>query len=164
MSAPRTLSAAQVAGAMNCSMEQLGAWQVLLPPAGADGGYLLDAAGVERLRQCAKVLGTGMTVEQVQQLERRDPSGRLLARYALLAEDCPANVTAHILRSLCVVILAQNRQGRMLAPRELAAAAGLDVESAKRHLRVLQAVGLLRASAERDRWEFAFVPRAISGD
>lgn len=163
MGATQVIDSGQLAALLNCSPQQLADWSALLPSPTASG-FSVDALTVERLRQQTAVLKSGMTVEQVKELTERDRSGKLLARYALLAEDCPANVTAHMLRSLCVVILAQNRQGRMLTPSQLAQAAGLDLETAKRHLRILQAVGLLHASEERDRWEFAFVPRAISGN
>ena len=146
---------------LDCSSEQLAEWTELLPQMQA-GGFMLDSDELQSLRQAVKVLKSGMTANQVGELIDRDRSGKLLTRYALLAEDCPANVTAHMLRSLCVVILAQNRQQRMLSPSELADASGIDVETAKRHMRILQAVGLLHASADKRSWEFAFVPRAIS--
>lgn len=157
---------------------QLREWRELFPPDGAavhpdretkEPIFKLTVEHLDRYVKYAKILRTGMSISQVRELERKDDlskqagqAANMLDMYSLLAEECPPGVTAHVLRTYCVVFLYQNRGKKMLLARELARVAGIPEDNAKRHLRYLQAVGALRLAQNPTRWEFAFVPKALS--
>ena len=131
--------------------------------------YRVTVEQLDRYQKYAKILKTGMTPKQVLQLEERDrkaaEAGKVsnfLDMYALLADECPPGVTAHALRTYCVVFLYQNRGKKMLLAKDLAKIADIPEETAKRHLRWLQATGVLRFADNPRRWEFEFVPKALS--
>lgn len=157
---------------------ELRSWHELIPPSGSamhpdrereEPQYQVSQEEMRRYESYANILGTGMSVEQVKELEARDrkavaegKKATFLDMYSLLAEECPPGITAHCLRSYCVVLLYQNRADKMLLAAQLAQLANVPLATAKRHLRYLQAVGLLRLAQNPNRWEFAFVPRALS--
>ena len=80
----------------------------------------------------------------------------VLNAYAALAEDCPAGLTVHVWRSYGLVVLMQARHGVMIGAEELAQRARLSqmdpgtgkrvlgVGVARKHLRLLQALGYLK--------------------
>lgn len=161
--------------------EELREWSELFPSAGSaihperekeETIYRFTREQMETCEQCAKILKTGMTVKQVQELIDRDQRQRkagkkasFLEMYSLLAEECPTGITAHAMRSYCTLFLYQNRGSRMLLSRDLARAAGIPEDSAMRHIKYLQATGLLSLGRNEDsspRWDFAFVPRALN--
>lgn len=112
--------------------------------------------------QYAKILKAGLTIKQLQELLQKDNDGKLLESYALLAEECPENVTPHMLRSYCIVLFYQNRYNQTLTSKQLAQIAGISVETAKRHLIFLQnGANLLRFYTQPPKWEFDFVPKAF---
>ncbi len=157
---------------LDADPSQLRAWAELIPAHGeavhpdretVEPTYRASAATLDRWEQYAKILKTGVTVKQVRELEARDrQGGKFVEMYALLAEECPEGVTAHMLRSYCVLFLYQNRAGKTLMPSELAQVAGISEASAKRHVMWLQTVGLLTLGRSPARWEFKFVPKALS--
>jgi hypothetical protein len=131
--------------------------------------YSGSEADFQRWTQYAKILYAGCSVAQLQELITRDralaQSGRpakMVEMYALLAEECYGGLTPHMLRTLCVVILYQNRLNKMLLARELARIAGMSHEQALRHLVYLQYAGALRFHTRQPRWEFSFTPQALS--
>lgn len=166
---------------LQITAEQIREWSELIPAAGSaihpereqeEAIYRFTREEMETCEQCAKVLKTGMTVKQVEELIKRDrkqqkagKKSSFLEMYSILAEECPPGITAHAMRSYCTLFLYQNRGGRMLLARDLARAAGIPEQSAKRHIKYLQAVGVLSLGRNEDgspRWDFAFVPRALS--
>jgi len=166
---------------LQLSSEQVREWGELFPPTGTavhpergreESIFHLSREQLETWRQYAKILKTGMTVKQVQELEKRDQQAQaegkkasFLEMYAGLAEECPPGITAHAMRSYCTLLLYQNRGGKMLLSRQLAQAAGIPEASALRHIKYLQATGLLilgRNDRGEPMWEFAFVPKALS--
>lgn len=163
---------------LDVSAEQLRSWTALYAPVGQDihperetreAVYQLTREDLDRFAQYAKILKTGMSVKQVQELESRDRAARRAGKrsnfvemYAILADECPPGVTAHALRSFSVLFLYQNRGGRMLLSADLARAAGIPEDTALRHIKYLQATGLLKLAENPPRWEFGFVPKALS--
>lgn len=166
---------------LSVSSDQLREWAELFPPSGTavhperereETIYRYTREQMETREQYAKILKTGMTIQQVKELENRDRKMReagkkssFLEMYALLAEECPQGITAHTMRSYCTLFLYQNRGSRMLLSKDLAKAAGIPEQSAMRHIKYLQAVGLLTLARNEDntpRWDFAFVPRAMT--
>jgi hypothetical protein len=160
----------EFANILDITIEDLIAWTDLLPPAEGEGeGAIYRVSGkgeLEILKKRAKVLTTRMTEEAVLAVEKAG----MLDSYAALAEDCPEGVTAHIWRSYGLIVLMQGRYGQMIGPEELAERAGLveadkktgkmkpSVDIATRHIRILQALGLLEA--QNDRWEHQGLPLA----
>lgn len=169
---------AELCEKLNVTADQLRSWRELMPPLEErmhpdrermEPVYKVTIDQLALYDKYAKILKTGMSVQQVRELERRDAKAaeegknlKHLEMYALLAEEAPPGVSAHALRSYCVVFLYQNRGGKMLLPKELAKVANISEETAKRHLRILQMVGALRLAQNPTRWEFAFVPKALS--
>jgi len=166
---------------LSVTAEQLREWAELFPVAGQavhperekqEAIYRYTRPEMESCEQAAKILKTGMTVKQVQELINRDSKQRkagkkssFLEMYAMLAEECPPGITAHAMRSYCTLFLYQNRGSRMLLSRDLARAAGIPEDSAKRHIKYLQAVGILSLGRNQDnspRWDLSFVPAALS--
>lgn len=166
---------------LSVSSQQLRDWAELFPASGVavhperereETIYRYTRPQLETCEQYAKILKTGMTLKQVKELEARDHKMReqgkkssFLEMYALLAEECPPGITAHTMRSYCTLFLYQNRGSRMLLSKDLAKAAGIPEKSAMRHIKYLQAVGLLTLARNDDntpRWDFAFVPRAMT--
>jgi len=167
------LAGEEMARLCGVDVEQLQSWSELVPPhagAGADAVYRYRSEDDLRLaRQRAAVLRTRMSIEAVRNVEAE---GRLAA-YAALAQDCPEGITAHVYRSYLIVCLMQQQHDIMLDAEALAGRAGLNEyepltdrvepspELARKHLRLLQAVGLLRNAG--DRWEFSGLPAAARG-
>lgn len=166
---------------LQITAEQLREWVELFPPNGKavhpergreESTFHLSKDQLEQWHKYAKILRTGMTVKQVQELENRDRKAReagkkaaFLDMYAALAEECPPGITAHAMRSYCTIFLYQNRGGKMLLSRQLAQVAGIPEGSALRHIKYLQATGLLilgRNDQGEPMWEFAFVPQALT--
>lgn len=147
--------------------DQLEKWATLFPHedwgkrdalSGVEKKFEYDIEGLETAKKRAKLLKAGMTTQQIPQIEERG----FLDAYALLAEDCPSNITPHMLRSYCVLIVYQNRGQKMLLAEELAKKAGVPEETAKRHIMYLIQKGLLRVAQNPQRWEFSFIPRALN--
>lgn len=101
----------------------------------------------------------------------------LLDSYAQLSEDCPAGITAHVWRSYGLIVFMQLKYKRMIDAKELAERAGLtdidpltgklvtSVATAERHLRLLQALGLLEVmhddgKAWSGQWRHQGLPKA----
>ena len=166
---------------LQVTAEQLREWHELIPAAGSamhpererqEAVYRFTRHQLETCEQCAKILKTGMTVKQVSELIIRDQKkleagkkSSFLEMYALLAEECPAGITAHAMRSYCTLFLYQNRGSRMLLSKDLARAAGIPEASAMRHIKYLQAVGVLslgRNDQNAPCWDFSFVPKALN--
>lgn len=168
------LSVAEFAQLLDTTPEKLMEWQDVVPATRDDDGtlrYRFSRQEDLRLaRQRVAVLRTRMSGAAVRNVEK---SGRLAA-YADLAVDCPDGITAHVYRSFLVVVLVQRRTGLMLDAEGLAMRAQLtEVDSATgeakisaamahKHLRLLQAVGLLIHAGER--WEFSHLPACITAD
>lgn len=166
------LSVAEFAQLLDTTPEKLMEWQELVPATrGEDGELRYRFTRQEDLRlarQRVAVLKTRMSVAAVRNVEE---SGRLSA-YADLAVDCPDGITAHVYRSFLVVVLVQRRTGLMLDAEGLAMRAQLtevdpdtgqtriSTAIAHKHLRLLQAVGLLINAGER--WEFTHIPACIT--
>lgn len=163
---------------LDSSAEQLRQWAEVMPPAGQELHpdretmepiYQFSREKLDVYRQYAKILKTGMTVQQLKELEERDRQAKkqgkrsnFVEMYSILADECPPGLTAHALRSYCVLFLYQNRGGQMLLSKQLAAKASISEETALRHIKYLQACGLLTLAQDPPRWEFAFVPKALS--
>lgn len=153
-------------------------WTTVIPPTATrkhplrgkiEPFYQATEADLEKWHQYAQILNAGLTLKQLQELRERDQAmekinkpGRMIEMYALLAQECQPGITPHVLRSLCVVILYQNRLGKMLLAHDLAQAAGIHPASARRHLEYLQITGALRLHMQPPRWEFSFTPQALS--
>jgi hypothetical protein len=128
-----------------------------------------DVSEMNLLKKRAALLRTRMSQPAVKNVE----AAGLLDAYAALAEDCPPGVTAHVWRSYGVVVLMQTRYGKMIGPEQLATQARLvkpggkkkdvDIEMAEKHLRLLQALNLLRANREEGRWEHQGLPKSWRG-
>lgn len=169
---------AELCEKLDVTADELRQWREVIPPDGTrvhpdrerpEPVYKVTMEQLDRYQKYAAILKTGMSIKQIRELEERDrrareqgKTGNLLDMYALLAEECPPGITAHCLRSYCVVFLYQNRGNKMLLSRELARVANISPDTAKRHLQWLQAVGILRLAQNPPRWEFAFVPKALS--
>lgn len=167
------LAGSEMAKLCGADLEQLVAWEELVPPyagSGADATYrYADEDALRLARQRAAVLRTRMSIEAVRSVEQE---GRLAA-YAALASDCPEGITAHVYRSYLIVCLMQQQHDIMLDAQALAERADLNEfepltnrvepspDLARKHLRLLQAVGLLRNAG--DRWEFSGLPAAARG-
>lgn len=164
------LSRPELAQAFGVAEEDLARWAELIPFATDEGAVVYRYASEEELRvarERAQVLSTRMSIEAVRNIEA---DGRLSA-YAALAAECPAGITAHVYRSFVVAFLVQYKTGLMLDAEGLAIRAGLNERDpatgevtpspdlARKHLRLLQAVGLLRNGA--DRWEFSRPPACV---
>jgi len=166
---------------LQVTSEQIRQWVELFPVAGSklhpererdEAIYHVSREQMELYEQFAKILKSGMTVKQVRELAGRDirsreqgKAGKFVEMYSLLAEECPPGITAHAMRSYCTLFLYQNRKDTMLLSRDLSRAASIPEASAMRHIKYLQAVGLLslsRAADNSPRWDFAFVPKALS--
>lgn len=166
---------------LQVTAEQLREWAEMFPPSGKavhpergreEAVFRLSKEQMEQWHKYAKILLTGMTVKQVQELEGRDQKAAaegkkssFLDMYATLAEECPPGITAHAMRSYCTIFLYQNRGGKMLLSRQLAKVAGIPEGSALRHIKYLQATGLLVLGKDdqgNPMWEFAFVPKALT--
>lgn len=162
----------ELAKLLDVTTDKLEAWRALVPVETDEAGlpvYRFSKQSQLRLvRQRVAVLKTRMSVEAVRNVEADDK----LAAYAALAVDCPEGITAHVYRSFLVLILVQQKTGLMLDAEGLALRANLleiDPASgnprpspslARKHLRLLQAIGLLRHGGER--WEFARIPACLS--
>lgn len=146
----------------------LGYADLLADEQAPDGAWRYNTAGAFDLaRNRAAILRTRMSREALANIEAEG----MLDSYAKLAVDCPEGITAHVYRSYVTVYLMQVQHGVMLDAAALAERAGLaepdpidgtprrSVELAKRHLRLLQAVGVLTRGAER--WEFTHVPAIL---
>lgn len=164
------LDRAELASAFGVAEDDLARWAELIPAEQVEGRHLYRYQSEDELRlarERAQVLSTRMSVEAVRNIEA---DGRLSA-YAALAAECPEGITAHVYRSFVVVFLVQYKTGLMLDAEGLAIRAGLNErdpatgeiqpspELARKHLRLLQAVGLLRNGA--DRWEFSRPPACV---
>ena len=147
--------------------QELEQWSELFPHvgwgkrdkmSGQEKKYEYTLEGLETAKKRAKLLKAGMTIKQIPQIEER----KFLDAYAVLADDCPKNITPHMLRSYCVLIVYQNRAQQMILAKELAEKAGIPAETAKRHIMYLINMKLLRVEDNPQRWEFNFVPRALN--
>lgn len=163
---------------LNCTSDDLRAWADLMPPSGTqmhpdreipEAVYKVSLEDVEQYKRYAAIIRTGMTPAQVAELQSRDEksrkagkAGNFVDMYARLAAECPPGITAHAMRSYCTVLLAQNRHDKTLMVSELARAAQIPETTAKRHLQYLQKVGMLKFNVDQKRWEFRFVPAALS--
>ena len=161
------LFASELCQLTNMDAAELETWGELFPHKGSGqrtslGGtekkYEYSLEELDKVKKRVKLLKTGMTVRQVPQIEERG----FLDAYALLADDCPANITPHMLRTYCVLLVYQNRGNKMLLGEELAKKTGIPVETAKRHIMYLISVNLLHMAQGPTRWEFAFVPKALN--
>lgn len=164
------LTQVELAQTFGVTAEDLERWSELIPSETEGGRRLYRYHSEDELRlarERAQVLSTRMSPEAVRNIEA---DGRLSA-YAALAAECPPGITAHVYRSFVVVFLVQYKTGLMLDAEGLAIRAGLNErdpvsgevqpspELARKHLRLLQAVGLLRNGA--DRWEFTKPPACV---
>lgn len=169
---PRSFHLAELAALLEVDPEQLAGWQRLLPPTKRtpdDLIYVLESpAQLALWRKRALVLRTQMTQDAVASIEQAG----LLDAYAGLALDCPPGLTAHVWRSYAVVVAMQSRYNHKLGARDLAERAKLKerdesgrivpgLEMARRHLRLLQALGYLKDAGER--WEHRGLPSAWQG-
>lgn len=163
----------ELAAQWRVSPKDLADWHELIPCMRDEAGapvYRFESDDDLRLaRQRAGVLRTRMSPEAVRNVEREG----MLDAYYKLSLDCPAGITAHVYRSYVVLLVLQQRGSLMLDADGLAERAQLNERDpdtgklrpspdlARKHLRLLQAVGILRHGGER--WEFTHVPRAIRG-
>jgi hypothetical protein len=170
---------------LNVAAEDLRSYEKLIAPTGTkvhperereERIFNVTREQLEVYARYAKILGTGMTVEQVKELQQQDDAAAKAGKkamfvdtYAVLAEECPPGITAHALRSYSALLVHQRRRGVMMLPKDLARAANISEETAKRHIQFLMAMHhpetsspLLRMEENPDRWEFAFVPRALT--
>lgn len=166
-------SAAEMASLLGVELDDLMQWSKAIKPQrgkGAEATYRIKSeVDLNHLRKRAALLRTRMSEQAVLNVEK---AGHLES-YAQLAEDCPSGITAHIWRSYGLIVLLQTRYGRMVGPSELAERAGLkeedpetgevrySVETAERHIRMLQARNFL--TAIEGRWEHKGLPRSFQG-
>jgi hypothetical protein len=166
--------------------EDLQTWTGAIPAAREQDGalvYIVRSKGeLELLRKRALILRTGMSERALNNIEKEG----VLDAYAALAADTPQGLTAHVWRSYGLVVLMQVRHGVKIDAEELARRARLaerdpktgkevlGVEMAKKHLRLLQALGYLKSvdqgaptrvgdktvPAPEARWEHKGLPRA----
>lgn len=174
---------AELAQLLEVDVDALESWSKAIPPAKVEDGRRLytirSKAEVSLLKKRSAILRTGMSEKALANIERED----LLDAYAALAEDCPEGLTAHIWRSYGLVVLMQQQHGIKIDAEELARRARLaeidpatgkqvlGVGMAKKHLRLLQALGRLRSLepgdrdasgkvVEEPRWEHSGLPQA----
>ena len=166
--------------------EDLASWSLAIPAAEQRDGqpfYRVLAKGdLDLMRKRALILRTGLSEKALKAIEKEG----VLDAYAALALDCPQGLTAHVWRSYALVVLMQIRHGVKIDAEELANRARLaqrdpatgkevlGVELAKKHLRLLQALGYLKSveagdpvrvgdkttPANEGRWEHRGLPRA----
>ena len=161
--------AAELAIALGITPEQLAQWARAIPVA-SDGVYRYAAAeDFRRIRHRSAVLKTGMNLDQLHAVEDEG----MLGTYASLSRDCPAGITAHVWRSYATVVLMQVRHKTMIDADELAVRARLveidplsgervpSVTMARRHLSLLQAVGVLKNSGMQ--WQHQGLPLCMRG-
>jgi|ERR1035437_7551103 hypothetical protein len=157
------LEVEEMANALGIEVEDLMEWQISIPPYSQEHGKITyrisDMQEINRWKKRVALLRTRMSEKAVINVEEAG----LLDAYAALAEDCPAGITAHVWRSYALVVLLQTRYGKMVDAKELAERARLtktdpatgkevvDVEMAKKHLRLLQGLGQLRIGE--GKWE-----------
>jgi hypothetical protein len=178
---------AELCDRLDVTAVELRQWPELFKPSGSavhpdretrEPVFRVTLEQLDRYQKYVKILKTGMTPKQILGLEERDSKAAeqgkkstFLDMYALLAEECPPGITAHVLRTYCVLFLYQNRGKKMLLAKDLAKVAGIPEETAKRHLRWLQRAidpqssdgdRLLQFADNPRRWEFSFVPKALS--
>lgn len=162
-----TLYASELCKLTDMSAEELEAWGELIPHSdwgrpnsigGVEKKFEFKLDELEKIKKYVKLLQKGMTVQQIPQIEARG----FLDAYALLADDCPPEITPHMMRSYCVLLVYQNRGQRMLLAEDLAKKADIPPETAKRHIMFLLSMNLLRVAQNPRRWEFEFVPRALN--
>ncbi len=166
-------TSAELAQLFSVSEDKLKEWVQALPPAGADETGAIyrftTQDSVKRARKLVAILRTGMASTDVLKIEEEG----MLDAYAGLSQDSPEGITAHCWRSYSIIVLMQVRYGKMLDAAELAVRARLHERSpltgeiapseelAKRHLRLLQAVGALQHGG--DRWIHKGLPHYLSG-
>jgi hypothetical protein len=147
----------EVSQLLGVDPDQLREWSASIIPSSKDeeGKPLYRVASASQLKLWQKravILATGMSEQSLAQVEE---SGRLDS-YAALAEDAPDGISAHIWRSYALVVLMQAKYSLKLTAEDLAKRAGLvdtnetgktvlGVETAKKHLRFLQALGYLQS-------------------
>jgi len=166
--------------------DDLATWSAAIPPAEQRDGqpvYRVRAKNdLDLMRKRALILRTGMSEKALTAIEKEG----VLDAYAALALDCPQGLTAHVWRSYALVVLMQVRHGVKIDGEELAKRARLaqrdplsgeevlGVDLAKKHLRLLQALGYLKSveagdpvrvgdkttPASEGRWEHKGLPRA----
>jgi hypothetical protein len=153
----------ELADFFSVSEEELFSWKELIPPSERDGKTIYIAKSAEEWKlwqQRGKVLATKMPTKAVQGVEEEG----VLPFYAELAEDCPDGLTAEVWRSYGIIVLMQHRYNKMIGPVELAQRGHLvrvdehgneelNLEIAKKHMRLLTGLGLLRAGREGSQWE-----------
>lgn len=173
---------AELAKLLDVDTEALESWGKAVPYEVRDGQRVYtirSQAEVSLIKKRTTILRTGMSEKALANIEREG----LLDPYSALAEDCPEGLTAHVWRSYGLVVLMQQQHGIKIDAEELARRARLaevdpatgkqvlGVEMAKKHLRLLQALGRLRSleAGDRDasgkiveepRWEHAGLPEA----
>jgi hypothetical protein len=154
---------------LGLSVAQLEEWGEMFPKPAA-GKYLIKSEqDLNKFKDRAALLNTGMTVTAVKNVE----SEKLLRSYARLAEDCPEGITAHVWRSYGLIVLMQVRYGKMIDAEELATRAKInkivdgkpvaDVAMAEKHIRLLTGIGVLsRDSGEewQGQWRHQGLPKA----
>lgn len=166
-------SRAEFARSLKISEQQLADWQEVIPHDRIEDGEVIyrfashDDLRLARMR--AGVLRTKMSIEALANVEAQG----MLEAYYKLSLDCPEGLTAHVYRSYVVLLVVQQKTGLMLDAAALAERANLNQENpetgkpepseefGRKHLRLLQAVGILEHGGER--WEFSHVPLALRG-
>lgn len=162
-------------GSEQSPVERLWEWRGLIKPRrGKTPETAVYAVTSEKnldlLKKRAALLKSNMTETAVRNVEKAG----LLDAYAALAEDCPEGLTVHVWRSYGLVVLLQTRYGKMIGAKELAERANInkrdakgkivpDVDKAAKHLRLLQAMGYLRADEEEGRWHHKGLPKSWRG-
>lgn len=148
---------AEVATLVGAEADEVKTWALCIAPTSKDdeGEPLYELRSPAQLKIWQKraiLLKTGMSEASVLAVEK---AGRLDS-YVALAEDCPEGITAHVWRSYAVVVMMQAKYSLKLTAEDLARRAGLvdrdengepvlGVETAKKHLRFLQALGYLQS-------------------
>lgn len=166
------LDTQEMAHILGVTEEDLTSWSKAIPPyAQAKGSLVYRVRNIDELNHIKKrvmLLRTRMSEETVKGVEEAG----LLDAYASLATDCPAGITAHVWRSYALIVLMQIRYGKMIDEQELAERAGLinaegklDVEMAKKHIRLLCGIHKLRVGKDKweGQWEHDGLPEAWRG-
>jgi hypothetical protein len=182
----KALSIEQPGLSAEIDKEELETWRQAIPPAREQDGQpvytIRSKSELELLRKRAMILRTGMSERALKNIEQEG----VLDAYAALAADCPQGLTAHVWRSYGLVVLMQVRHSVKIDAEELAKRARLaerdpktgkevlGVDMARKHLRLLQALGYLKNIEQGDpvrvgdktvpapdaRWEHLGLPRA----
>jgi len=170
------LDVKEMAHTLAIEIDDLKSWQASIPVYARSSGELVyrikNVNELNHLKKRVALLRTRMSEQAVANVE----DAGLLDSYAALAGDCPDGITAHVWRSYALVVLMQVRYGRMIDAKELAERAGLtEADSdgntqasesmAKKHLRLLQALGYLKIGTGdwENQWEHRGLPESWRG-